>query len=113
MIEFERLLEDEIQFNVTNREMRALTKRFDSDGNGRVDRREFLEFCKQHGYRRPTQLSFEDRRDLLRSAKKRSQQVFDEAVREIGLYDTCWWYSLCNFQYRQHYENTFSYNFEC
>ena len=55
MIEFERLLEDEIQFNVTNREMRALTKRFDSDGNGRVDRREFLEFCKQHGYRRPAE----------------------------------------------------------
>ena len=26
---------------------------------------------------------------------------------------TCWWYSLCNFQYRQHYENTCSYNFEC
>jgi hypothetical protein len=97
VIEFERLLEDEIQFNVTNREMRALTKRFDSDGNGRVDRREFLEFCKQHGYRRPAQVSSEDRRDLLRSAKKRSQQVFDEAVREIGLYDTCWWYSLCNF----------------
>ena len=24
-------------------------------------------------------------------------------VREIGLYDdTCWWYSLCTFQYRQH-----------
>ena len=24
-------------------------------------------------------------------------------VREIGLYyDTCWWYSLCNFQYRPH-----------
>ena len=34
-------------------------------------------------------------------------------VREIGIYDTCWWYSLCNFQYRQHYENTCWYNFEC
>ena len=34
-------------------------------------------------------------------------------VREIGLYDTCWWYSLCNFQYRQQYENTCWYNFEC
>jgi hypothetical protein len=22
-------------------------------------------------------------------------------------------YSLCNFQYRQHYENSCSYNFEC
>jgi hypothetical protein len=26
-------------------------------------------------------------------------------VREIGLYCTCWWYSLCNFQYRSLYEN--------
>ena len=34
-------------------------------------------------------------------------------VREIGLYYTCGWYSLCNFQYRQHYENTCSYNFDC
>ena len=34
-------------------------------------------------------------------------------VREIGVYDTCWWYSLCNFQYRQQYEHTCSYNFDC
>jgi hypothetical protein len=34
-------------------------------------------------------------------------------VREICLYYTCWWYSLCNFQYRQHYENTCSDHFEC
>jgi hypothetical protein len=34
-------------------------------------------------------------------------------VREIGLCYTCWWYSLCNFQYRQHYENTCSYNVDC
>ena len=34
-------------------------------------------------------------------------------VRDIGLYYTCWWYSLCNFQYRQHYENTCSYNVDC
>jgi hypothetical protein len=26
---------------------------------------------------------------------------------------TCWWYSLCNFQYRQHYENTCSDHFDC
>ena len=26
---------------------------------------------------------------------------------------TCWWYSLCNFQYRSLYENTCSYNFVC
>ena len=26
---------------------------------------------------------------------------------------TCWLYSLCNFQYRQQFENTCSYNFEC
>ena len=25
---------------------------------------------------------------------------------------TCWWYSLCNFQYRQQYEHTGSDNFE-
>jgi hypothetical protein len=35
------------------------------------------------------------------------------AVRKISVYCTCWWYSLCNFQYRQHYENTCSYNVEC
>jgi hypothetical protein len=34
-------------------------------------------------------------------------------VREISVYCTCWLYSLCNFQYRQQYENTCSYNFEC
>ena len=34
-------------------------------------------------------------------------------VREIGICYTCWWYSLCTFQYRQHYENTGSYHFEC
>jgi hypothetical protein len=27
-------------------------------------------------------------------------------VREMCLYCTCWWYSLCNFQYRQHDEHT-------
>jgi hypothetical protein len=32
---------------------------------------------------------------------------------KIIVYCTCWWYSLCNFQYRQHYENTCSYNFDC
>ena len=26
---------------------------------------------------------------------------------------TCWWYSLCTFQYRQQYENTCSYNVDC
>ena len=26
---------------------------------------------------------------------------------------TCWWYSLCHFQYRQQYEKTCLYNFEC
>ena len=34
-------------------------------------------------------------------------------VRKTSVYCTCWWYSLCNFQYRQHYENTCSYNVEC
>jgi hypothetical protein len=32
---------------------------------------------------------------------------------KIRVYCTCWWYSLCNFQYRSLYENTCSYNFEC
>jgi centrin-3 len=83
IMEFERLLEDEISFSVTRRDMRQLTKRFDRDGNGRVDRREFLEFCEQHGYLRPPQMTSEERSDLLRKAKKRSKQVFDEA-RNIG-----------------------------
>ena len=26
---------------------------------------------------------------------------------------TCWWYSLCTFQYRHHYENTRTCHFEC
>ena len=39
--------------------------------------------------------------------------AFVDAVREIGLYYTCWWYSLCNFLYRPHYENTCSYNLDC
>jgi hypothetical protein len=39
--------------------------------------------------------------------------AFVDAVREIGLYDTCWWYSLCNFQYRQHYEHTCSDHLDC
>ena len=38
--------------------------------------------------------------------------VVDFLVREIGLCCTCWWYSLCNFQYRQHYENTGSDHFD-
>jgi chromosome segregation ATPase len=32
---------------------------------------------------------------------------------ELCLYYTCWWSSLCNFQYRSLYENTCSYNFDC
>ena len=35
------------------------------------------------------------------------------SVREICLYYTCWWYSLCNFPYRQQNENTCSYHFDC
>jgi hypothetical protein len=27
--------------------------------------------------------------------------------------DTCWWYSLCNFQYRQHDEHTGPYHVDC
>jgi hypothetical protein len=29
------------------------------------------------------------------------------------VYCTCWLYSLCHFQYRQQYEHTCSYHFEC
>jgi hypothetical protein len=38
---------------------------------------------------------------------------FTTQVSEIGLYYKCWWYSLCNFQYRSNYENTCSYTFDC
>jgi hypothetical protein len=37
----------------------------------------------------------------------------DRVVREIYHNYTCWWYSLCNFQYRQHYENTCSDHVDC
>ena len=37
----------------------------------------------------------------------------DEGKVEICIYCTCWLYSLCNFPYRQHYENTCSYNVDC
>ena len=29
------------------------------------------------------------------------------------LYCTCWWYSLCNFQYRHYYDKTGLYNLGC
>ena len=32
---------------------------------------------------------------------------------QVRLYCTCWWYSLCNFQYRSYYAHTCSYNFDC
>ena len=31
----------------------------------------------------------------------------------VSVYCTCWWYSLCTFQYRQHYEQTGSDHFDC
>ena len=34
-------------------------------------------------------------------------------VREIYIYDTCWWCSLCNVQYRQYYEKTGSDHLDC
>ena len=46
-------------------------------------------------------------------SERRSTLPATASVREICIYCTCWWYSLCNFQYRQQYENTCSYNFEC
>ena len=47
----------------------------------------------------------------LQTLIQRSKKEF--GVREIDLYYTCWWYSLCNFQYRQQSENTCSYNVDC
>ena len=52
-----------------------------------------------------------DPHTLVLSEEKRTQVMVK--VREISVYCTCWWYSLCTFQYRQHYEKTGSYNFEC
>ena len=37
----------------------------------------------------------------------------DAGAGKISVYCTCWWYSLCNFQYRSLYENTCSYNVDC
>ena len=34
-------------------------------------------------------------------------------VREISVYCTCWWYSLCNLKYWSNYTNTCSYNLGC
>ena len=45
-----------------------------------------------------------------RSRVSRRRPLTMPAVR---LYVTCWWYSWCNFQYRQHYENTCSDHFDC
>jgi len=39
--------------------------------------------------------------------------LLDTVRRDIGLCYTCWWYSLCTFQYRQHYEQTGSDHFDC
>ena len=41
------------------------------------------------------------------------QAMTASIVREIGICCTCWWYSLCDFQYRQHYDHTCSYHFDC
>jgi len=32
---------------------------------------------------------------------------------QVRNYCTCWWYFLCNFQYRQHYEKAYSDHFDC
>ena len=45
---------------------------------------------------------------------RRQKEMEDQyMVREIGLDCTCWWYSLCNFQCRQHYEHSCSDHFDC
>jgi len=43
------------------------------------------------------------RRTLLVNALHGILHIF-KTVREIGICYTCWWYSLCNFQYRHQYE---------
>jgi hypothetical protein len=45
----------------------------------------------------------------------RKKELAAEHVRtfEVRLCDTCWWYSLCTFQYRQQYEKTGSDHFDC
>ena len=57
VIEFERLLEDEVEFVLSRREMRALTGKFDRNRDGRVDRREFMDFCISNGYAAPPRLT--------------------------------------------------------
>ena len=83
LIEFEKMMADEIRFEVSRSDMRHLTNRFDSNGDGRVDRREFISFCEEHGYRAPPKMSDSERRESLASAKKVSKRTFDEA-RNIG-----------------------------
>ena len=51
--------------------------------------------------------------DIMQNTTSLTRLLGDVQVREIGLYDTCWWYSLCTFQYRQQYKNTCSYNVDC
>jgi hypothetical protein len=66
---------------------------------------------KNHSHHNPTHgQTLEQQRDEVSQLMLARDQL---QVREIGLYHTCWWYSLCNFQYRQHYENTGSYNLDC
>ena len=52
-----------------------------------------------------------DPHTLVLSEEKRTQVMVK--VCEISVYCTCWWYSLCTFQYRQHYEKTCSDHFDC
>ena len=83
VIEFERLLEDEVEFVLSRREMRALTDKFDRNRDGRVDRREFMDFCVSNGYSAPPRLT---RRELdlkFQEARKRARQAFDES-RSVG-----------------------------
>jgi hypothetical protein len=53
-------------------------------------------------------------REQQRQVAKAERAAREERKRQgkIIVYGTCWWYSLCNFQYRSLYENTCLYNFE-
>ena len=83
VIEFERLLEDEVEFVLSRREMRALTGKFDRNKDGRVDRREFMDFCFSNGYSAPPKLTQRELDLKFQEARKRVQRGFDES-RSVG-----------------------------
>ena len=76
------------------------------DAQLREDEEAYLEMREQEDWRQGQVF-------LQEVQQRRSKREAEGVVRGIYIYDTCWWYSLCNVQYRQHYENTCSYNVDC